>query len=259
MPSPRKTIVGMVHLKPLPGSTGFGGSMQQVLDGACADAQSLEAGGVDAIMIENFGDIPFFKDNVPPQTVAGLTAAACAVRTVTTRPIGINCLRNDGLSALSIACASGAAFVRINVLCGARVADQGIIEGRAAEVARLRATLRAPIKLYADVDVKHSVPLAPRPIEQEVWDTLQRGLADALIVSGSGTGKPADLEQLRVVKWAAGSSPVFVGSGVDTTTILDLLKVADGVIVGTSLKRDGRVDQPVDAERVRRLVELAGS
>lgn len=256
MSPPRKTIVGMVHLKPLPGSPRFGGSMQSVIDAACADARSLDSGGVDAIMIENFGDIPFFKDNVPAVTVAGLTSAACAVRAVTAKPLGINCLRNDGLSALSIACAAGAAFVRINVLCGARVADQGIIEGRAAEVARLRATLGTEIKLYADVDVKHSVPLAPRSIEQEVWDTLQRGLADALIVSGSGTGKPADLEQLRVVKWAAGIAPVFVGSGVDTATIVDLLSVADGVIVGTSLKRDGRVDQPVDPDRVRALRDL---
>lgn len=231
--------------------------MQAVIDAACADARALEAGGIDAIMIENFGDIPFFKDNVPPATVASLTAAACAVRGATRKPIGINCLRNDGLSGLSIAAATGASFVRVNVLCGARVADQGLIEGRSAEISRLRALLGADIKVYADVDVKHSAPLASRPVEEEVWDTLQRGLADALIVSGSGTGKPTDLEQLKVVKWAAGAAPVLVGSGVDTKTIVDLLSVADGAIVGTSLKRNGRVDQPVDADRVRAILELA--
>jgi membrane complex biogenesis BtpA family protein len=248
----------MLHLLPLPGSPRYDGNLQTVTARALDDAARLTDAGVDGLMLENFGDIPFQKSDLPPITVACLSAIAVQVRQRFPLPLGINALRNDGIGALSVACASGASFIRVNVLCGARVTDQGIIEGRAANIMRLRSQLHADVKVLADVDVKHSAPLGERPIEVEVADTLYRGLADALIVSGAGTGKPTDIEKLATVKQAAGDTPVFVGSGVTASTAAELAEHADGLIVGTSVKVDGITTNPVDPRRVRELLGVFG-
>jgi uncharacterized protein len=177
------------------------------------------------------------------------------VRRRVSLPLGINVLRNDGQSALAVAHAAGAQFIRVNVLCGARVTDQGLLEAVAAELLRERAWLGASVKILADVDVKHSAPLVRRPIEEEAEETLERGGADGLIVSGTATGKPADAAQLRAVRSVARAAPVLVGSGITADNAADYLDSSDGLIVGTWLKRDGRAANPVDPQRVRMLIE----
>jgi len=245
----------MLHLPPLPGSPGFGSSLDAIYRTVLNDAKALEAGGVHGLMMENFGDIPFFPGRVPSFVVAQMTAIATEVRRVSKLPLGINVLRNDGLSALSVAVASGASFIRVNVLSGARVCDQGLLQGIAHDLLRERALLQANhIKILADVDVKHSAPLAARPVADEVDDTINRGLADGVIVSGAGTGKPTDLGKLQVVKAAAGDTPVFLGSGVTASSIASFLPHADGFIVGTAFKEGGDVAKPVDVQRVRELI-----
>ena len=186
---------------------------------------------------------------MPRVTLACVTRAAVLVKQVAAAlPVGVNVLRNDGRAALAAAVAAGCDFVRVNVLCGARVTDQGVIEGVAADLLRDRATFGAGrVQIWADVDVKHSAPLAPRPLEEEVADTLVRGLADALIVSGGGTGLPTDPARLARVKSVAGVAPVLVGSGASLETLGNLTPHADGLIVGTALQSDGRID----AGRVR--------
>ena len=249
----------MVHLLPLPGSPGFGGRVSDVLDAARRDAAGLAAGGVHGVMVENFGDVPFFPGRVPAEVVAHTTAAVAVLQRELppALPVGVNVLRNDGLSALAVAHATGASFIRVNVLCGARVTDQGVVQGIAHDLLRLRAALRAEhIAIFADVDVKHSAPLSGRPlqIEDEVDDTLRRGLADALIVSGAGTGKVTDADHVRRVQAAARDAMVFVGSGATATNIARYRDTAAGFIVGTAFKGDGLATNPVDAERVRELM-----
>ncbi|MEA2708806.1 MAG: uncharacterized protein QOF78_1407 [Phycisphaerales bacterium] len=254
----RKPVIGMLHLAALPGAPLYGGSLSAVREAVLRDAALLAEGGVNGLMIENFGDTPFFPGRVPAHVVAHLTAIAAEVRRVLPNlPLGINVLRNDGLSALAIAHAVGADYIRVNVLCGARVADQGLLQGIAHDLLRLRAELKAEaIKIFADVDVKHSAPLAERPIADEVDDTLHRGMADALIVSGAGTGKPTDPEKVKLVKSAAKGAPVFLGSGVTPQTLPALLPYADGFIVGTYFKQDGVASNTVDPARVRELMRL---
>jgi uncharacterized protein len=249
-------VIGMIHLRPLPGSPRFGGDLSAVRDAAVRDADALAAGGVHGLMIENFGDAPFYPDRVPAHVVAHLTAMAAAVKSrVPQLPLGINCLRNDGRSALAVAHAIGAQFIRVNVLCGVRVADQGLLHGIAHDLLRDRTMLGAnDIAIMADVDVKHSAPLAARPLEDEIDDTIHRGMADALIVSGAGTGKSTDPAKLSRVKQRAGETPVFVGSGVTAETIAQLRPNCDGVIVGTHFKRTGAVSDVVEIERVRALL-----
>jgi len=249
-----RPVVGMLHLAALPGSPRFGGSVEAIADAMLRDAEALAEGGVHAVMLENFGDAPFFPAQVPRYVVAHMTALACQVRRRFELPLGINVLRNDATAALAVAHASGASFIRVNVLCGARVTDQGLIQAAAHDLLRERAALGAAVRILADVDVKQSAPLAARSMADEVADTLQRGLADGLIVSGSATGKPADLAHLRAAKEAAGKTPVFVGSGVTAETVNTYMPYCEGFIIGSAFKRDGRVDQPVDSARVRSIV-----
>jgi membrane complex biogenesis BtpA family protein len=248
-----KPIIGMLHLPALPGSPLYGGSMSSIRELLLSDAKKLADGGVHGLMMENFGDTPFFPGRVPAETIAHMTALASEVkRAVPQLPLGINVLRNDGLSALAIAHAVQSDYIRVNVLCAARLADQGILHGIAHDLLRLRSQLGAQsIRIFADVDVKHSAPLAVRPIADEVDDTIDRGLADALVVSGAGTGKPTDPSKLRDVKQAAGKTPVFLGSGVSPQTIGNLWSQADGFIVGTYFKIDGNPLNAVDAARVK--------
>jgi membrane complex biogenesis BtpA family protein len=254
-----KVVIGMLHLRPLPGSPRFDGDLARVREQLLRDADALAEGGVDGLMMENFGDVPFYSARVPAHVVAHMTALAAAVRQrVPQLPLGVNVLRNDGRAALAVAHACGAGFVRVNVLCGARVTDQGVIEGIAHDLLRDRAMLGAAgsVKILADVDVKHSAPLgAPRGLADEVDDTIARGLADGVIISGAGTGKGTDPRHVAAVRAAAaGRAPVFVGSGVSVESIGTLLAHADGFIVGTSLKRDGVATNEVDVSRVRDLM-----
>ncbi len=184
----------MLHLPPLPGAPRYARDLEPIRRRALDDAAALVEGGVDGLMLENFGDTPFFPGRVPPEVVACMTRVAREVRQRFDVPLGVNVLRNDGCSALAVAHAAGAAFIRVNVLCGARVADQGIIEGIAHELLRQRVLLDAPeIRILADVNVKHSMPLGvSQPLRQQVADLIERGGADAVIVSGAGTGEATD-------------------------------------------------------------------
>ena len=247
-----KPVIGMLHLPPLPGSPRFTGDSRALADFVLRDADTLAAGGVHGLMLENFGDVPFSARRVPAYVVAQMTRIAVELRRRFDLPLGVNVLRNDGRGALAVAAAAGAEFIRVNVLCGARLTDQGIIQGEAYHLLRERALLRAEhIKILADVNVKHSAPLGPpRPLAEEVADILERGGADGLVVSGAGTGRPVDQDELKQIKATAGSRPVFIGSGLTAETLADCSANADGFIVGTSLKRDGLVSNPVEAARV---------
>ncbi len=221
---------------------------------AAGDAKALVQAGFDAIVIENFGDAPFYKDDVPAITIAAMTTCALETREVAPHlPLGINVLRNDARAALAVAAASGASFVRVNVLSGARVTDQGIVEGRAAEVLRERAAIARDVRIFADVDVKHSAPITIREIEDEVEELANRALADAILVTGSATGSPADEGDLDRVR-AATRLPVFVASGVTERTAKSLLAKCDGVIVGTAIKRGRRAGGPVDPKLAKSFV-----
>jgi membrane complex biogenesis BtpA family protein len=234
-------------LPPLPGSPRFAGDLAAIAKQAASEARSLAEAGFDGVMVENFGDAPFFPGRVDAVTVAAITACALAVREAAPAlALGINVLRNDGESALAIAACTGATMVRVNVHAGARVTDQGVVEGRAHATLRLRRALDlAHVRLLCDVDVKHSAPLAARPIEEEAEEVAGRGLADAVLVTGTGTGRGVATDDLARVL-ASVHVPVLVASG-STPASLALLRAAHGVIVGTAIRSSGRAGDPVDA------------
>jgi len=259
-------LIGVVHLPPLPGDPAFSGSCPgsaearalPFLDAALRDAEALARGGADGLIVENFGSAPFAKGTIahpaPPHHVAGIALAVHAVRSRFDLVVGVNCLRNDARAALGIARVTGAAFVRVNVLSGAYVTDQGIIEGEAHDVLAFRQRLGGTrIALCADVLVKHALPLVPVDPVIAASECAERGGADAIVLTGSTTGAPVDEHQLERVAAALPTHPLLIGSGLTAESAPALVPSAHGAIVGTWLKRGGDVRAPVDEERVRRL------
>lgn len=254
-----RPVIGVVHLPPLPGAPSGAPSRREIRDRMLEDLEALEAGGrgVHGVILENYGDAPFHPGAVPAHVVATMSVLAAGARAATDLPLGINVLRNDVEAALSVADAAGAEFVRANVWTGVRATDQGIVEGRAHAVLRLRRRLDSDVRVFADVDVKHSVPLGDRPLAAEVRETVDRGRADAVIVTGPSTGAAPGRERVEAARDAAGGTPVLVGSGVTPDTVGNFLAGCDGVVVGSALKRDGVAGAPVVRDRVLRFVEAA--
>jgi uncharacterized protein len=252
-------IIGVVHLLPLPTAPRWGGNLKAVIDRAEQEALALASGGVDGIIIENFFDAPFTKGQVNPAVVSAMTLVVKRLMGLVTLPIGINVLRNDGHSALAIAACTGAQFIRVNVLTGVMATDQGLIEGCAYDLLRYRRELGSDVKILADVLVKHARPLGTPNLTTAVQDTIERGLADAVILSGWSTGNPPDLEDLELATNAAKGTPVFIGSGADWENIPTLIQAADGVIVSSALKRQGKIEQSIDPIRVSQFVEAMRS
>jgi len=248
-------VLGVVHLLPLPGSPRWQGDLQVVIDRAEQEATALASGGVNGIIVENFFDAPFTKGQVDPAVVSAMSLVVQRLQTLITLPIGINVLRNDGRSALAVATCVGAKFIRVNVLTGVMATDQGLIEGCAHDLLRYRQTLGSQVSILADVLVKHARSLSSPNLTTAVQETIHRGMADGIILSGWATGSPPSLEDLELAKAAAGDHPVFIGSGADWENIGTLMQAADGVIVASSLKRHGNINQPIDPIRVGQFVE----
>jgi len=255
-----KPVIGMVHCWPMPGAPGYQGyGMRDIIRHAQSDAEALIAGGCDGIIVENMWDIPFRAGaHIPPESIAAHAVVAAAVREVCPLPMGINLVHNGGVALLAIAIAARAEFIRVCMFTGAGVWDAGSFdEGCAADLVRRRSELHAEsIKILADVDKKHSVRFPGIDLATHIEWTRFFG-ADALIVSGRMTGDAPDLGKVREAKALAGDRPIIIGSGADAGNIAAFMSVADGVIVGSSIKVGGAIAEPVDVERVKRFVDAA--
>ena len=259
----RPALLGVLHLAALPGAPRPGPALADIVTRAVADARALRDGGADGLILENFGDAPFTAGRVDAITVAAMTRVTLAVReAVPDLLIGVNVLRNDAVSALSIAAATGASFVRVNVLSGAMVTDQGVITGCARELILARRLLAPDVSVVADVMVKHAVPLGDLRLEDAARDAWERGGADALIVTGAATGhgvNPDDLDRVRAaIPIGPRGAPVWIGSGLDPERARAWRGRYDAAIVGTWLHTDGRIDAPLDPARVATLREAMG-
>jgi membrane complex biogenesis BtpA family protein len=256
-----KPVIGMVHLWPLPGALGYAGySMDTVLDHARRDAEALLEGGVDGLIVENMWDLPYYVGtDVQMEVVTAQAVAASRIVEMVDVPVGVNVIHNGWQAELAIAVAAGLDFIRVCILTGARLWDTGDLDqGCAADLLRRRKELGAEhVKLFADVDKKHSVPFPGLDLETHIeWTEFYR--ADALIVSGRMTGDAPPLEKVRRAREVA-TRPILMGSGTTEENIADFLEYADGAIVGSSLKVDGVAENPVDVERVRRYVAAVRS
>jgi len=250
-----KVIIGMVHLKAMPGFPGYCGSLQEIMDFAVNDVTALEKGGVDGLIVENIFNRPREK-TVGPETVAPMTLILREVVKAVKIPVGVKVLFNSFKEQIAMANVTGAHFVRISVWVDATVTTAGVIEGCAAEAIRYRKMIGAEkIKVLADVHIKHGAQLAYRPIEHSAADAVGSGMADGVVVTGQRTGQPTSLEDVAAVRSVVDGKLLLVGSGVTADTVHHFLEYADGAIVGTHFKVDGILANPVDEVRVKRLIE----
>ncbi len=247
-------LIGVVHLAPTPGSPGYDGNWPAALEAGRADARAYLEGGADALIVENFGDVPFARASVEPECIAAMALALEAVRAeVGELPLGVNVLRNDARAAVGLCATTTASFLRVNVHCGAMVTDQGVIEGEARSTLTARSRLCPEATLLADVHVKHASPLGNESLVQAARDTRLRGLADGLILSGTETGTAGDPLHFERVREGLPDTPLFLGSGLDADNAGRFLPWIRGAIVASSLKEGGHRDARVSAEKVRRL------
>ena len=249
-------ILGVVHLKSLPGSSSNKLNLDEITKLAQSDIDNLTKAGVSGVIIENFGDVPFVKNDVSKRTVASFTSVIQNLDIDSKFKIGINVLRNDGIAALSIAEATNADFVRINVLNNVMMfTDQGVIEGEANQIAEFNQSLNKDIEIFADVFVKHAVPPEGSKIENHAEELINRAGADVVIVTGDGTGHEIDIDDLNKVRDIVPSGKLAIGSGVDETNIDKYKDIADILIIGTSFKLDNNVENPVDFEKTKKIIE----
>ncbi len=255
-----KVLIGMIHCPPLPGAPRYtGAAMDTIYDACLRDAEHLVGGGMHGLLVENHGDIPFSKpDDIGPETAACLAVVTDRVRRATGVPVGVNVLANAPLAAIATAVAGGAQFIRVNQWANAYIANEGFMEGRAAEAMRYRSLLRAEhIRIFADAHVKHGshAIVADRSVAELTRD-LAFFDADCVIATGQRTGHTASMAEITDIG-AATHLPLLVGSGVNADNIADTLALTNGVIVASSLKEGGVWWNPVDPARVAAFVARA--
>ncbi len=250
----KKPVIGCIHLLALPGAPAYDGDPNKIFEVALAETEIYKIHGVDGLIIENFRDNPFYPGPVPHETIAAITAVTREVVNTFDGPVGVNVLRNDAAAAMSVATATGAAFIRVNVHTGAAITDQGIIEGKAFETLRLRKNLHSNVLIFTDVGVKHASLLGQRSIETETIENTDRGMADAIITTGEMTGLETSAELVQKVKQHT-NLPVLVGSGTTSENVHKLHLLADGFIVGSFFKNGGIASNRVDTNRVKQFME----
>ena len=256
-----KALIGVVHLLPLPGAPRYdGGGVAAIYERGLADARAYVENGLDGVIVENHGDVPFAKpDAIGPEVAAHMAVITDRIRVACGCPVGVNVLANAPIPALAVASAGGAGFIRVNQWANAYVANEGLLDGEAAAAMRYRAALRQNgIRVFADAHVKHGAHAitGDRAVEELVRD-LAFFDADAVIATGQRTGHAADLGYIQAIKQAS-HLPTLVGSGVTPDNVADILAIVDGVIVASSLKQGGVWWNPVEPARVRAFAAAAG-
>jgi membrane complex biogenesis BtpA family protein len=247
-----KPIIGMVHLKPLPSSPDYAGSIEEIYRAAEADLKALIAGGANAVIIENFGDIPYAPHN-DLIAVTAISSIATRLRALTDMPMGINIQFNDYPAEWAVAYCTNMDFIRVECFAESRVGPNGEFRACGPDLMRLKGRFPKDIALLCDVQVKHTFPLVDQPVDFTI-ESIVEGGGDALICTGITTGKSPDISDVEEMKRMSDGLPVIVGSGVNARTIRDFMKVADGAIIGSSFKKDGKVLNPIEEKRVAEVM-----
>ena len=253
-----KTIVGMAHFPALPGAPFYDrdGGMAKVIEMVVADIEALQSGGIDAIMFGNEGDRPY-TTGAPIESIAAMAAVIGQVKPLLKVPFGVNYLWNPKAT-VALGVATGAAFGR-EIMTGAYASDMGLWVPDAMAAMRLRAELgRNDFALIFNINAEFASSLDTRPIAIRAQSAVFSACADIIAVSGPMTGQGVDASDLAAVKQALPDTPVFANTGVRAETVGDILKVADGCVVGTALKVDGNTWNPVDRQRVARFMDVVG-
>lgn len=248
-----KPVVGMIHVGALPGTPGQRQSLDELVAVACEEARLYREAGLDCLMLENMHDVPYLRGGVGPEIVAAMTVLAREVRRESggAIPIGMQILAAADLEALAVAHATGLDFVRTECFCFAHVADEGLMQSNAAKLLRYRRMIGATnVQVWADIKKKHAAHALTADLTiGDIAEAAEFMGAETIIVTGTSTGRPPQASEVAEARDHC-SLPVFVGSGVGTGNVAELLGVSDGVIVGSDFKRDGHWANEIDPQRV---------
>jgi hypothetical protein len=255
----KKVVIGMIHIGALPGTPLYDerGGMRALIDGAMADLEALQAGGVDAVMFGNENDRPYSL-KAPVASIAAMSAVVTAVKPAIDRPFGVNYLW-DPVASVAIAAATGARFVR-EIFTGVYASDMGLWVPDCDGALRARRDLGVrDLKLLFNINAEFAAPLDTRPLGLRARSAVFSSLADAILVSGPITGQATEQSDLNAVCAVVKDVPVLANTGVNIGNVADILSVADGCVVGTHFKVDGHTWNAVDTTRVRRFMDLVGT
>lgn len=248
-------IWGMVHVGPLPGTPRDEGDFESVVKKAVFEAKLLEKHGCSGILFENMHDVPYLKTQVGPEITAAMAVVGAEIRRETKIPLGLQILAGANFSALSVAHAVGADWIRVEGFVFSHVADEGLIEACAGDLLRYRKELGASnIKIMADIKKKHSSHAITSDVDiVETAKAAEFFGADAVIVTGQSTGSKASVEELENVKKSI-SLPVLIGSGINSENVKEYV-LADGFIVGSAFKKGGQWRNDLDSNAISQIVQ----
>ncbi|HEY3580922.1 MAG TPA: BtpA/SgcQ family protein [Pyrinomonadaceae bacterium] len=251
-----KPIIGVIHVGALPGTPRGMQGVQELVGSARSEARIYKEAGVDGVIIENMHDVPYLRGEVGPEIVAAMTAIGMEVKSVCDLPVGIQILAGANVEAMAVAHAAGLEFIRAEGYAYAHVADEGLIQSSAAKLLRYRKTIGADqVQVWADVKKKHAAHAITADVSLgETAETVEFMGADSVIVTGSATGKPPSVADVREAKSHC-RLPVFLGSGITESNIVDFYNEADGFIIGSAFKLDGLWSNTIDPTRVASLLK----
>ena len=251
----RKPVIAVIHVGALPGTPGSRCTVREIVQHAVAECRAYRDAGVHGIMIENMHDVPYLRGSVGPEITAAMTAIAIAVKDASTLPCGIQILAGANHEAIAVAHAASLDFVRVEGFAFAHVADEGIIESSAASLLRFRRAIGADrVQVWADVKKKHSAHAITADVGiGETAEATAFMRADAVIVTGPTTGQSPSESDVTAVRHHC-RVPLYLGSGITADNLPGYFQLADGFIVGSYFKQDGRWSESVDPRRVERFM-----
>lgn len=248
-----KLIIGMIHLKPLPTSPNNKYSVDEIIYYALRDLKTLEEAGIEYAIVENVFDTPY-STKISMELMVTFTHIFTVLENNTKINLGVNIHATSGTEEMLVASVCGAQFIRAESFVEHRHTSTGLLKPMAADLMRTKARMHSDVKVFADVNVKESRPVYAQNIEETIPEALAAG-ADAIIVTGLATGKPPLPSEIKNLKELTPDKPLLIGSGVSAENISELMKYADGVIVGSSIKEDGDITKPVSLERTVELLD----
>ncbi|MDR3611164.1 MAG: BtpA/SgcQ family protein [Ignavibacteriaceae bacterium] len=252
-----KPIIAMIHVDALPGTPKYGGNIKTIIKKAKSEALLYKDAGIDVLMIENMHDVPYLNRNAGPEITSIMSILLYEVKNISNLPSGIQVLAGGNKQALGAALAAGGDFIRAEGFVYAHVADEGFFNSDAGEILRYRKQIGAEhISIFTDIKKKHSSHSITD--DTDITDTAKAAeffLSDGVIITGTATGKKPSLEEIRNVKEAV-NIPIIAGSGITKDNVLNYLQYCDALIIGSYFKTDGKWNNPVDINRVKKFVDV---
>ncbi|GBD89681.1 putative sgc region protein SgcQ [bacterium BMS3Abin04] len=247
--------IGMIHVDALPGTPNYNGDVKSIIKKAKEEAKIYMDAGIDSIMIENMHDVPYLRNHIGPEITSLMSIIGYEIKNLTDLPTGIQILAGANKEALAAANSAGLDFVRAEGFVFAHVADEGIIESNAGELLRYRKIIGAEnIAVFTDIKKKHSSHSITEDVSLvETAKAADFFMSDGLILTGKSTGEEADIDEIKSVKENV-KLPVLVGSGVTLENVEKYFNIADGFIIGSHFKHDGRWENKVNFEKVKKFM-----